>query len=529
VNAPAGGRVRDVSSALDGSSGTARHGAGAREQEVSMKRSMKRLAAAVSLLLAVCAGLCAEAPSFTYVMPGDATRDNDAVIAAVNARLARDAGLQLKTVFIPWDAWENKINLMLASGDEFDLFHVMQDWIPYATYFSKGGLSDITDALASYGPNITRAVAPEIWAAATVKGRTYVVPTFWVELASEGDFTIRGDLLKQNGLSVPKTPDQLLAAMEKVMANWKGKDKPYLPLLPSGNNADPIGMHSSALHRAYAAYPFTVKEKLFYVSQAGEVKSWVETGEFKKDAAWFRAAYVKKLLNPDVLTIKQEQFNNTLQSGNWFVSLGTVSGLAAMQKSWPQLKDSDIVCARFNPEKLNVRPWGIKNCNAVPSTSKHPEAGVKFLNWLYANQDNYDLFMYGVEGKEFKKAGAHTRQAFLDDTNRSLYEQADWMMGNLNFIRVDAATPSAVVKDLYVIDSKAVNSPAADFFFDATNVRAELANVMSQFAAAMVPVYVGVLDWNQSYPAALEKMKAAGLDRVVAEYTAQLAAFRAAK
>jgi putative aldouronate transport system substrate-binding protein len=259
------------------------------------------------------------------------------------------------------------------------------------------------------------------------------------------------------------------------------------------------------------------------------VKSWVETDEFKKDAAWFRSAYVKKLLNPDVLTIKQDQFNNTLQSGNWFVSLGTVTGLTIMQKSWPELKDADIVTVKFNPEKANVRPWGIKNCNAVPSTSKHPETGIKFLNWLYANQGNYDLFMYGVEGTQFKKVADHKRETILDDTNRPRYEQADWMMGNLNFIRVDAGVPASVVKDLYVIDKKAVNSPASDFFFDATNVRAELANVMSQFAAAMVPVYVGVLDWNENYPAALEKMRAAGLDKVVNEYKTQLAAFSASK
>jgi putative aldouronate transport system substrate-binding protein len=102
------------------------------------------------------------------------------------------------------------------------------------------------------------------------------------------------------------------------------------------------------------------------------------------------------------------------------------------------------------------------------------------------------------------------------------------MMGNLNFIRADASSPSATNKDLYVIDTKAINSPAADFFFDATNVRAELANVMSQFSAAMLPVYIGVVDWSKNYAPALDKMKKAGLDKVVAEYKLQLAAFAAA-
>jgi putative aldouronate transport system substrate-binding protein len=507
-------------------------------KEVRVNRLIKVLALLGAFLAAAVVAVAegtpegtaaAGATAFRYVMPGTPAADNDMVIAAVNEKLKAQLKLELQTTYIPWDAWENKINLMLASGEEFDLFHVMQDWIPYATYFSKGGLADITDAIARYGANLKKAIPAEIWGGASVKGKTYVIPTFWVELASEGDFAIRGDLLAANGLAVPTTPEELLAAAEKVAANWKGKDRPYLPMTPSSNNADPIGMHSSVLHRAYASFPFTVKEKLFYVSQTGEVKSWVETPEFKQDAAWFRVAYQKKLINPDVLTIKQEQFSAQIDSGNWLASFGTIGGLAVIQKNWPDLKDADILSVKFNPGKPNVRPWGIKNCNAVSSTSRHPEAGVKFLNWLYGDQASYDLFIYGIEGKHYTRVGDRKRNTVLDAAGQPLYTQADWMMGNLNFIRVDALTPTATFKDLYVIDTKAINSPAADFFFDASNVRAELANVMSQFAASMLPVYIGVLDWEANYAQALDKMKKAGLDKVVAEYRAQLAAFRSAR
>ncbi len=494
---------------------------------------MKRIVTMV-LALALVAGTVAFAQSagtakIRYVMPGDAPKDFDAVIQAVNAKLKADAGLELQCSYIPWDAWENKINLMLASGDEFDLFHVMQDWIPYSTYFSKGGLSDITDAVDKFGPALKKVIPADIWSGAKIKGRTYVVPTYWVELASEGDFTIRQDLLAANKLPPPKTPADLLADMETVARNWKGSDKPYLPMVPSGNYADPIGMHSSVLHRSYASFPFTVKEKLFFVSQSGEVKSWVETPEFKQDAAWFRKAYQKGLINPDVLTIKQDQFTNAVNSGNWLAVLGTVGDYKPIQKSWPALKDADLVTMKFNPEKANVRPFGIKNANAVPSTSDHPEKGVKFLNWLMTNNANYDLFMYGIEGKDSKKVGDKKVEFTFDENgNLPIYQQADWMMGNLNFIRLSTSSPSATIKDLYVQDPKAVNNPAADFFFDASNVRAELANVMNELASSMVPVYIGVLDWDSAYSQALGKMKKAGLDKVVAEYKKQLDAFRAA-
>jgi hypothetical protein len=116
-----------------------------------------------------------------------------------------------------------------------------------------------------------------------------------------------------------------------------------------------------------------------------------------------------------------------------------------------------------------------------------------------------------------------------DKADNALYGQADWMMGNLKFIRVDSDFPTANIKELYTLNPKAVNSPAADFFFDASPVRAELSSVMTEMAANMVPLYIGVLDWDKNYPPALDKMKKAGLDKVVAEYKRQFAAHRATR
>src|SRR5690606_40547239 len=57
------------------------------------------------------------------------------------------------------------------------------------------------------------------------------------------------------------------------------------------------------LHATYDTYPFIVFQDLVYVDQEGNVKTWIETEEFKKDAAFFREAYRKGLVNPDVLKI----------------------------------------------------------------------------------------------------------------------------------------------------------------------------------------------------------------------------------
>lgn len=120
-------------------------------------------------------------------------------------------------------------------------------------------------------------------------------------MASEGEFNIRRDILRANNLKEPTTPDELISAWETVMKNWKGGNKPYF-----SNKADfdPVSLHTTVLHRMYDTFPFTVKDKFFYVNQNGEVKSWIETEEFKKDAAFMRQMYTKGLTSPDILVLK---------------------------------------------------------------------------------------------------------------------------------------------------------------------------------------------------------------------------------
>ena len=37
----------------------------------------------------------------------------------------------------------------------------------------------------------------------------------------------------------------------------------------------------------------------------------------------------------------------------------------------------------------------------MSSTSKHVNEAVQFINWLYSDQANYDLFFYGIEGQHY--------------------------------------------------------------------------------------------------------------------------------
>ena len=70
-----------------------------------------------------------------------------------------------------------------------------------------------------------------------------------------------------------------------------------------------------------------------------------------------------------------------------------------------------------------------------------------------------------------------------------------------------------------------VISPAAGFIFDATNVQSELTNLQTEIIASIYPIKVGMVPYEENIDAAIEKLKAAGLDTYLEEYRTQFAAY----
>lgn len=465
----------------------------------------------------------AELVTVKYVIPGDAPTGHDRIMPMVNEKLA-ERGIQLSLQYIPWDVWDQKLNLMLSTGEEFDLFHVMQDRVNFASYYSRGGLSDITDAIAQEGANIARTIPENVMEATKIGGRNYIIPTNWIELGIEGTYTVRKDLVEKYGQTEPTTPDEIKDTVEAILNQWDGDETPYLTF--RGGEADPLSLHTTSLHPAYDRYPFTIKDKLFFVAQDGTVESWIETEEFKKDAEWMHDAYQRGLIDPDVLTITNEQISDSIARGVFVYSFGTGGNYAEMVQYVPEITPEDVVLWRLNPEKGTVRPYAFKNGNAVPSSSKNPAAAIRFIDWLYTSQENYDLFMYGEEGYNYTAPEARKIERLDSDINfPEKWQFADWMIGNMEYIRISAGGFPAIDNARYNVDETAQNSIAGGFFFDASEVQAEYSNVLTEYAAAIVPICLGVQDYDTYFPVALEKLKAAGLEKVVDAYKTQFAAY----
>lgn len=460
-----------------------------------------------------------ETVTLVYLVPGDEPKDLAGGLAAINGKLAADGvGVQLELRYYPWDAWDQKINIMLSTGEKFDLFHVMNDRISLSNYASRGALADISEYIEEYGQNIL-AVCPEIMMkSGQVGGVQYAIPAYWVESALDPELTIRKDILDKYGLEVPTSFAELTEAFEVVMAGWDGVQKPYIPII--GANSARFGLASME----YEEWPYVIYDKVFYVDQEGNVLNFFETDVFRKDCENARLWYEKGLISPDVLTTTSDQLNNQLISGDWFVHPGTVGDITQIANNYPDITVDDFISATFG-EKTRVRPYGTRNMNAVPLSSEHPEAAVKFLNWVYASQENYDLFIYGREGIDYEKVEPHNQLPLSDAvTGAPPYYFSDWMVGNVLYLRPSVTAPKATNDMLYTVNESAVDGYASMFTFDATNVQTEYADVQTQILAVIAPIATGVLPYEENIGHALEMLRAAGVDKLIEEFKAQLEA-----
>ena len=457
--------------------------------------------------------------SLKFLEPGTQPKDYALVAQKINDKLKADGtGIQVERQYISWDAWTQKTNLMIQTGDSFDLLPIMEDITPTAAYVANGGLSDITSAMEKEGSAITKNIPEAILGAAKFDGKLYTIPAYWREPTSFNVFTIRKDVLEKYNLKTPTTFDEIVQALKTAQSNWNGTKKLYLSVKSSYN---PLNNKESDLFRTFDSYPFTVKNAFFYVD--GNVKSWLETPEFKQICEMMRKAYTAGVINPDILTQTNDQLNSLMNSGNWFISFDTPTAFAGVKQNNPEAKNTDVAPFYLNPEKPRLRDFAFQNSVAVPSVSSHPDEAVRLINWIYSKEENYDLWYYGVEGTHYTKDGEHGMTQVLNPAdNLPLYADGDWMSGNMVFERYDNKNGLPEVnKATYTPDTEAVDSIASGFNFDASKVQTEYVNMQTQAAQVITPLCMGVQDYGTSFESAISKMKAAGLDKVVAEYQRQ--------
>lgn len=172
----------------------------------------------------------------------------------------------------------------------------------------------------------------------------------------------------------------------------------------------------------------------------------------------------------------------------------------------------------------------------ITSSCKNPEKAMEALNYLFKNKEATWLIQYGFEGEEYeivKTEGENTQMRWLSDNPGDLpYFNAYGLWGNtLNLPVPEPADimTNQIKREISESLPEDRTSTADGYTFDSSSVTADLAAIQTVIAQYAPSLNAGAIDPEKALPEFITALKAAGIDKVIAENQKQFDEFRAGK
>ncbi|TBL76612.1 extracellular solute-binding protein [Paenibacillus thalictri] len=331
--------------------------------------------------------------------------------------LEEKTGYKVQYDMLPQDKPQDKLNILIASGEPYDAITTTgtTDFKAlYSDYAKKGALTDLGPLIDKYGPNIKAAVDPAVLEAAKIDGKLYAIPTKSIPNVIASLY-IRQDWLDKVGMKAPTTLDELV----EVLKAFKEKD-------PGGNGDKNI--------------PFTIRGDNFFVDNIvgafgmpnfwndvnGKLTPRIMDPAYPEYVKFMSELFKQGLLDKEFAANKDATAKEKFTSGragmilmNW----SDVPNIAdALTKNVPAAKALYIPALKGKDGKLGLSATqGFDRITYVPKASKHPEDAVKWLN-AKLEPETFKAMAIGEENKHYTfKDGQYSpiNPIFTDERNQA--------------------------------------------------------------------------------------------------------------
>jgi putative aldouronate transport system substrate-binding protein len=454
--------------------------------------------------------------TMAYIQFGNTPADLQLVQDEVNKITVPKINVKVKLMPISMAQYTQQLNLMLSGSEKLDLVSVFSDFYP--GLIAKGQLVALDELLNKNGSGIKSVISSDLLKAGAFNGKTYGVPNGY-NLAKPIGIVIKKELTDKYNIDITKI--KTLADVEAVFKTIHEKE-PNTPLLTKtlSGTYGALGFYSEALDRLGDS------NGVLMANGGLKVVNYYETAEYtnlvKLMRKWYQAGYIQK----DVATSKDD-FWTSAKAGKASAQLGTVGVYMdltdSIQHGTPVVEQA-IAPAYLDTAAINGHLWSIAR------NSQKPEKAMQLLDLLYTSKELNNLLDYGIEGKHYVK----TSDANVIDYPQGLnpmtvgYSGLSWQFPNESIAYIQKGTPTDYWAKVKEANGKMIKSPAIGFNFDPTPVKTELAAVTNVLNQYKVPLESGTVDTDKILPEFNSKLKAAGMDKIVAEKQKQLDAWAAA-
>jgi len=419
------------------------------------------LVAVMALGFASCGNTASgEVPTLLWYLPANAQADTQLVCDEINKIIEPKIGAKIDIQYIASSDFKEKLRLIMASQDEFDLcFTGFNN--PYLDGVRRGGFAELTDLLDEYGKELYDVIPEYLWTAADVDGEIYAVPTYQAMTKCRAVYFQKSLVDKYNfDVSKVKKMEDIEPFLELIAKNEKGNyfacQRPSVEYFYE----DPYRYEETSID--YALYDSKTK-KLVFKYDVEEIKYAREKIKEWSDKGYF---------NPDTVTSTPQA-----QLACW-VTDGYRPGDVEDRAS---ANGFEIVAAPVS-DFFMQRSGATTTMTSISATSKHPEKAMQFLVEVNTNPDVFNLCAYGIEGKHYEKIDETHIKKVADSTYNP---GGNWKYGCIFTGYLLEGYADDLWEQIKATNEGARKSVLLGFAADATPVTtiiSQLANVVSEYA-----------------------------------------------
>lgn len=429
--------------------------------------------------------------------------------------------VELKPISI-WE-YDSKVSLALQGGEQIDVFQTLGN---LNVAIASDMCYDLTDLIPTCAPEAAELVGEDWLKACSFQGSIWGIPTL-KPIALTPMVIYRKDLAEELGLDMTKINS--VFDLTDTLRAVKAAHPEITPV--AAVNAGNIGLQLTVENTDYLTDDYYAPKGVL-MNDEMKVVDFYASEEFKAICQLARTWYNEGLVMRDAATTSSTAAE-LMSTGNYFCYIAsysypeedTAASLQAQSGNYP-IGAKIVASAFLDTTAINALTW------CVASTSKVPEAALKFLNLTFSNSDVVNTLIYGIEGRDYVKKDDGTvnyPEGFDSTTVPYTAQLSCGTLGNFFLMYpMEGTNPESLAWELDQ-NKNAKTSAALGFTYDNSRVKTAytaVTNVIEQYLPALV---CGSVDPEVDIPEFVQRLQDAGLQTIIDSKQEQLDAWLASK
>lgn len=439
-------------------------------------------------------------------------------------------GYHVEYDMLPSESAMDKLNLIMASGEDYDIVVIGGDMQRVMEYATQGALTDINPYL-QYAPNLDAAISGYERETFTLNDGLYAIGMTQLEFDGHGDVRsvlwMRGDWMEKLGLSVPKTTEELVEALRAFKTYENGSGSASIPMTISSG-----GIIIDGIVGAFGL-------PLAWNEVDGQLVYRGADPRFQDYLNFMKSLYQEGLLDAEFPANQganiKEKYTGGIAGSCPFGFFDAPSVFSTMEQTQPDQKTIYLPPLKGpnGDQSIGTNSGGFDRIAFIPKTCQNVEHVINFMN-IKLEPEIFEILTIGKEGVHFTTDESGDRwpitPIFFDERGQAnnystgryveLYPDM-WQVRNRKDPRQYECWKTINSPEFlnYMVNSEVNKAPA---FPETSKNKQSLDQMMTD---QHIKIIAGT-ETTDTYDAFLESWMAAGGEAMIKEYNDWYAEFK---